>query len=108
MSASDDAPSGVVKMDDYVSESGPVPVQKDDAPVRALDQAKADSDEQLQQDEKEAIDKSNIIKDRTRHAKPEGVGYSEGPEEDDLPKNVRDGLDGRSAVHTGILKEPSA
>ena len=68
----------------------------------------ADGTTIAEQDEKEAIDKSNIIKDRTRHAKPEGVGYSEGPEEDDLPKNVRDGLDGRSAVHTGILKEPSA
>ena len=47
MSASDEVPSGVVKMDDYVSESGPVPVQKDDAPVKTLDPAKADTDEQL-------------------------------------------------------------
>lgn len=125
-----DVPSGDVMSDDYV-EGGPVPVQKDDAPVEdPIDASNADTDAQLGQfvvvvpashitdtmesvlttmmmtkkperDEKEAIDKSNIIKQRTRHAKPQGPGYSEGPEEDDLPKSVRDGDDGTSAVRTG-------
>lgn len=37
-------------------------------------------------DEKEAIDRSNIINERTRHAKPQtDNGYNEGPSEDDLP-----------------------
>lgn len=40
----------------------------------------------LARDEREAIDKSNIIGgDRTRHAKPQNpTGYSEGPDEDQV------------------------
>ena len=37
-------------------------------------------------DENEAIDRSNIINERTRHAKPQtDYGYNEGPSEEDLP-----------------------
>jgi hypothetical protein len=37
--------------------------------------------------------------DRTRHAQPRTANrYNEGPAEDDLPQDVRDGLQGRSAV----------
>ena len=41
----------------------------------------------LEEDEQEAIDKSNILRgDRLRHAKPRTSNkYSEGPDEDDLP-----------------------
>ena len=56
-----------------------------------------------ERDDKEAIDKSNILKSRTRHAKPQGPGYSEGPDEDDLPAAARDGDDGTSAVRTGTV-----
>ncbi|KAI9791305.1 MAG: hypothetical protein M1816_004086 [Peltula sp. TS41687] len=98
-------PSGDLKDDTYVETKGPIPVQRDDAPVEdPIDPKAADSNAQLERDEKEAIDKSNIIKgDRTRHAKPQGPGYSEGPDEDDLPKAVRDGDDGTSAVSTGMV-----
>lgn len=47
-------------------------------------------------DEKEAIDKSNIIKgDRTRHAKATAGSYKE-KEEDDLPAEVEQS--GRSSM----------
>ncbi|KAI9885931.1 MAG: hypothetical protein M1823_002257 [Watsoniomyces obsoletus] len=92
-----DVPSGDITSKDYVS-SGPVPVQKDDAPVEdPIDEGTADTDAQLERDDREAIDQSNIIKDRTRHAKPVG-SYSEGPDEGDLPKAVADGDDGTSNV----------
>lgn len=52
----------------------------------------------IEQDEKEAIDKSNILKgDRTRHAKASGT-YTEPGDEEGLPKSVLDGTDGHSAV----------
>ncbi|KAI9824320.1 MAG: hypothetical protein M1826_007417 [Phylliscum demangeonii] len=94
-------PSDAVKKDEYVDKSSTIPVQKDDAPVEdPIDAKTADSDEQLERDDKDAIDPSNIIEDRTRHAKPKGSSYVE-PGEDDLPKAVRDGDDGTSAVRTG-------
>jgi hypothetical protein len=100
-----DVPSGDVKMDDYAENKGPIPVQSDDAPVEdPIDADVADSNEQLERDDKEAIDKSNIIKgSRTRHAKPQGPGYSEGPDEDDLPEAVAAGDDGTSAISTKML-----
>ena len=59
--------------DDYVSRSGqndgPIKVQSDKASVDDggyADASKADSDQQLQADEKDAIDQSNIIGERTR------------------------------------------
>ena len=43
-----DIPSGDVKSDDYVESKGPIPVQKDDAPVEdPIDPNTADSDQQL-------------------------------------------------------------
>lgn len=51
-----------------------------------------------EQDEREAIDKSNILKgDRTRHAKPTGT-YQEPSDEQGLPKTVLDGTDGISST----------
>ncbi|KAJ5950052.1 hypothetical protein N7454_001636 [Penicillium verhagenii] len=50
------------------------------------------SDEQLARDEDEAIDQDNITSDKghsLRHAKPQTKNaYNEGPDEDDLPKEV--------------------
>ncbi|MDI1492257.1 MAG: hypothetical protein OHK93_003469 [Ramalina farinacea] len=70
-------PSG--KIDD-----SDITVAKDEAPVEeGINTATEDSDEQLQKDDSDAIDKSNIIGGRTRGAKPQG-GYSD-PDEDDLP-----------------------
>lgn len=44
----------------------------------------------LEDDEREAIDKSNVMRgDRLRHAKPRTANkYNEGPDENDLPSGV--------------------
>ncbi|TFB02635.1 hypothetical protein CCMA1212_005167 [Trichoderma ghanense] len=70
-----DVPEGQVQDNSYMtgSQTESVPVQGDDAPVEDPIQASsADSDKQLEQDDREAIDKSNIIGERTRHSKPRG------------------------------------
>ncbi|KAK5256155.1 hypothetical protein LTR40_010569, partial [Exophiala xenobiotica] len=76
-------PSGDLNDSSYVRPGdSTVPVQKDSAPVEDPMQApKSNSDAQLEQDEREAIDRGNVVKGRTRHAKPTG-SYSEGPDED--------------------------
>jgi hypothetical protein len=45
----------------------------------------------VERDENEAIDPSNVLKgDRLRHAKPRtGNKYSEGPDENDLPAEAQ-------------------
>ncbi|KAM0251928.1 hypothetical protein ACHAQJ_007943 [Trichoderma viride] len=51
----------------------PVPVQGDSKPVEdPVKASSADSDQQLEQDDKEAIDKSKIVGERTRGSKPRG------------------------------------
>ncbi|KAI1081883.1 hypothetical protein F5B20DRAFT_578662 [Whalleya microplaca] len=89
-----DAPSGRVADNDYVSRSGhkgeQIPVQSDDDRIEdPIDGATADSDEQLARDDNEAIDKSNIVKGRTRGAKPNHGGYREPGDDEGLP--VTDG-----------------
>jgi len=79
-----DAPTGDVQDNDYQSRTGQdqIPVQADDKPVEdPIDPATADSDEQLNRDDAEAINKDNIIDERTRHAKPEGSYREPGDEE---------------------------
>lgn len=51
-------------------------------------------------DEREAIDQNNILPgDRLRHAKPRTQNaYNEGPDESDLPTDVREGNQGRSGT----------
>ncbi|KAF3393839.1 hypothetical protein F1880_004963 [Penicillium rolfsii] len=73
--------------DDYATNDENIPVQDDIQDIEdPIDEGMADSDQQLANDEKEAIDRSNIINERTRHAKPQtDNGYNEGPSEDDLP-----------------------
>ncbi|GLI78504.1 hypothetical protein PoHVEF18_006822 [Penicillium ochrochloron] len=73
--------------DDYVTNDQDIPVQDDIQDVDdPIDEGMANSDQQLATDEKEAIDRSNIIKERTRHAKPQtDNGYNEGPSEEELP-----------------------
>ena len=52
----------------------------------------------IEQDEREAIEKSNILKgDRTRHAKPTST-YQEPSDEQGLPKAVLDGTNGMSST----------
>ncbi|KAL2150562.1 hypothetical protein VTH82DRAFT_7125 [Thermothelomyces myriococcoides] len=73
-----DAPPGQVNDPSYKTRGNEaVPVVDDDAPVDdPMKPGSADSDRQLERDERDAIDKSNILKDRTRHAKPAGT-YTE-------------------------------
>lgn len=102
---SGDVPAGDAADNDYVNrpgQSGPVPVQKDDAPIDdPIDPDTADSDETLsmlnhpvtsnsslttllEADDTEAIDKSNIIDERTRGASKTGQ-YREPGDEEGLP-----------------------
>ncbi|KAH7329458.1 hypothetical protein B0I35DRAFT_474062 [Stachybotrys elegans] len=97
MSENQGAPSGDVRDDSYVSRSGtkhePMPVQSDNAKVEdPIDENVADTDEQLARDDAEAIDKSNIVGERTRGAKPTGT-YREPGDEEGLPSDT-----GRSSV----------
>ncbi|KAI4257424.1 MAG: hypothetical protein LQ352_001660 [Teloschistes flavicans] len=82
-----DVPSGNNIDNDYTSRTGQyqIPVQKDEAPVEdPINPDTADSDQTLAQDDKEAIDQSNIVGGRTRGAKPPG-GYKEPGDEEGLP-----------------------
>ncbi|KAK0755595.1 hypothetical protein N5P37_011837 [Trichoderma harzianum] len=75
---------GKLQDDSYVTsqKNEPFPVQGDNErvedPVKALS---ADSDQQLEQDEREAIEKSNIIDERTRGSKPTGTYQEPGDKE---------------------------
>ncbi|KAK7967335.1 uncharacterized protein PG986_001612 [Apiospora aurea] len=87
-----EAPSGEVADNSYVSRSGhknePLNVVSDQERVEdPIDADKADSDEQLVRDDTEAIDRSNILDERTRGAaKPKGT-YAEPGDEEGLPAN---------------------
>ncbi|KAK4202094.1 hypothetical protein QBC40DRAFT_252369 [Triangularia verruculosa] len=72
-----EAPDGVVADPSYKTDGNqPVPVIDDNESVEnPIKLGSADSDKQLEQDDKEAIDKSNIIKERTRHATKPGRTY---------------------------------
>ncbi|KKY22861.1 hypothetical protein UCRPC4_g03061 [Phaeomoniella chlamydospora] len=75
---------------DYVTDTtrdgGDLPVQSDDTPINdPIDAEKADSDETLAADENEAIDKSNILGERTRGAAQPAGTYREPGDEEGLP-----------------------
>ncbi|KAM0346390.1 hypothetical protein ACHAPU_005454 [Fusarium lateritium] len=91
-----DAPSGDYQEDSYVSRPGqkeqPIPVQSDSDRVEdPIDAEQADTDAQLERDDKDAIDESNIIEERTRGAAQPGA-YTEPGDEEGLPSD-----DGRSS-----------
>ncbi|PFH63215.1 hypothetical protein XA68_16654 [Ophiocordyceps unilateralis] len=73
---------------DYVSRQGDkseIPVQADEATVEdPIDENTANTDAQLERDDNDAIDKSNIINQRTRHAGPK-EGYREPGDEEGIP-----------------------
>ncbi|KAI2620456.1 hypothetical protein GGR54DRAFT_639489 [Hypoxylon sp. NC1633] len=76
--------------DSYVSRPGhkgeEVPVQSDQERVEdPINEVEADTDEQLVRDDKEAIDTSNIIDERTRHAKPTSGTYQMPGDDEGLP-----------------------
>ncbi|KAK7935061.1 hypothetical protein PG985_000556 [Apiospora marii] len=85
-----EAPSGEVADNSYVSRSGhkgePLNVVSDQERIEdPIDADRADSDEQLARDDNEAIDRDNILDERTRGAaKPKGT-YAEPGDEEGLP-----------------------
>ncbi|KAI1138123.1 hypothetical protein F5Y05DRAFT_385237 [Hypoxylon sp. FL0543] len=86
----DEAPSGNVADNSYVSRSGhkneQIPVQSDgDLVEDPINEGKADSDEQLERDDRDAIDKSNIIDERTRGAQPRQGTYRQPGDDEGLP-----------------------
>ncbi|KAH6964403.1 hypothetical protein HG530_003735 [Fusarium avenaceum] len=92
-----DAPTGDYQEDSYVSRPGqkeqPIPVQSDSDRVEdPIDAEQADTDAQLERDDKDAIDESNIIEERTRGATQPGGTYTEPGDEEGLPSD-----DGRSS-----------
>ncbi|KAF2716369.1 hypothetical protein K431DRAFT_307855 [Polychaeton citri CBS 116435] len=77
-------PSGDAVDNNYKSRTGQshIPVQSDEAPIEdPIDADTADSDEQLGKDDADAIDKSNIIDERTRGASKKGDYREPGDEE---------------------------
>ncbi|KAM0227547.1 hypothetical protein ACHAPO_011434 [Fusarium lateritium] len=98
MSDLENAPSASYEDNSYVSRPGekdqPVAVQADSDRVEdPIDAEQADTDAQLERDEKDAIDQSNIIEERTRGAAQPGGTYQEPGDEEGLPSD-----DGTSSV----------
>ncbi|KAK3323852.1 hypothetical protein B0T19DRAFT_443315 [Cercophora scortea] len=85
------APSGEFHDNSYVARPGtkhePVQVISDNERVGGIDSNVADTDARLERDDKDAIDKSNIINDRTRGAKP-NHGYREPGDKEGLPSDT--------------------
>ncbi|TKA26151.1 hypothetical protein B0A50_04648 [Salinomyces thailandicus] len=106
VSAQSDAPAGVPMDDEYVSRTGqkqaPVPVQSDNDPTgdnNPVDDP--DSDKALEADEAAAIDKSNIIKERTRGNTTGNM--TEPGDEEGLPG----ASDGTSRLATEGVEDPA-
>ncbi|KAM0299439.1 hypothetical protein ACHAPM_007481 [Fusarium culmorum] len=98
MSDLENAPSASYEDNSYVSRPGekdqPIAVQADSDRVEdPIDAEQADTDAQLERDEKDAIDQSNIIEERTRGATQPGGTYQEPGDEEGLPTD-----DGTSSV----------
>ncbi|KAM5362672.1 hypothetical protein ACJZ2D_012417 [Fusarium nematophilum] len=108
----EDAPSGEFQENSYVSRQGekaePIPVQADSDKIEdPIDPNMADTDVQLgmklvlppndanpltavttERDDAEAIDKTNIVKERTRGAGKPGGTYREPGDEEGLPDDT--------------------
>ncbi|KAF4977411.1 hypothetical protein FZEAL_6056 [Fusarium zealandicum] len=89
----EDSPSGDFQDDSYVSRQGeknqPIPVQADSDRVEdPIDASQADTDAQLERDDADAIDKSNIIEERTRGATQPGGTYREPGDTEGLPEDT--------------------
>lgn len=84
MSSSSPAPTGEYKDDSYANNprDGAIPVVKDADMEDTIDAATADSDAQLERDEADAIDRSNIVDERTRGAAKKAGTYTEPGDEE--------------------------
>jgi hypothetical protein len=83
---SDSAPTGEFNDNDYANrtgDDGAVPVVKDGAVDEPYADGNADSDQQLERDDKDAIDESNIVDSRTRGATKKAGTYAE-PGDDEV------------------------
>ncbi|KAL1607168.1 hypothetical protein SLS59_002872 [Nothophoma quercina] len=85
----------------YESRTGQseIRVLKDDAPIERTeynDREAADSDKQLERDEKDAIDQDNILSERTRGATKQSGTYTE-PGDDEGLEIAVDRNDGTSS-----------
>ncbi|KAH6616330.1 hypothetical protein C7974DRAFT_416476 [Boeremia exigua] len=85
----------------YESRTGQseIPVLKDDIPIENTeynDREAADSDRQLERDEKDAIDEGNILNERTRGATKESGTYTEPGDDEGLEAALQDN-DGTSS-----------
>lgn len=90
--SANEIPQGDAVDNDYQSRSGQqqygIPVQKDEAPIEDTEYDNGgDSDEQLARDEKDAIDETNILNERTRGATKEKGTYTEPGDEEGLGGN---------------------
>ncbi|KAF9740050.1 hypothetical protein PMIN06_003872 [Paraphaeosphaeria minitans] len=88
MSSNEQIPVGDAGDNDYASRTGQstIPVQRDEAPVdEPYGSGNADSDEQLERDEKDAIESSNIVDSRTRGATKQAGTYAEPSDDEGLP-----------------------
>ncbi|KAI1097339.1 hypothetical protein F4804DRAFT_339295 [Jackrogersella minutella] len=82
----DKSSEGQVYDDSYTTkgrrDGGGIPVLKDDDNVEdPINSEEANSDKQLQRDEAEAIDKNNMLKEKTRGKQPRG-SYKEPTDEE--------------------------
>ncbi|KAI0204968.1 hypothetical protein F4808DRAFT_412785 [Astrocystis sublimbata] len=81
-----EAPTGSVQDDSYVKRQGDnaaIDVVKDDADIEdPVSAENADSDQQLDKDDKDAIDSSNIIKSRLRGNEPKEGAMAEPSDEE--------------------------
>ncbi|KAK4460503.1 hypothetical protein QBC42DRAFT_298560 [Cladorrhinum samala] len=77
-----EAPTGLVDDASYKTKGNEsIPVVDDKAPVEdPINARTADSDKQLEKDDREAIDPDNIIKGTTHRKMPKGM-YAEPPDE---------------------------
>ncbi|EOA82506.1 hypothetical protein ACJQWK_04905 [Exserohilum turcicum] len=96
---SSEIPNGNAMDNSYQSRTGQseISVQKDEAPIEATEYDNGgDSDQQLERDEKEAIDSSNILEERTRGATKKAGTYTE-PGDDEGLGAAATGEDGTSS-----------
>ncbi|KAI8937226.1 hypothetical protein NX059_006435 [Plenodomus lindquistii] len=90
--SANEIPQGDAVDNDYQSRTGQqqygIPVQKDEAPIEDTEYDNGgDSEQQLERDEKDAIDESNILDERTRGATKEKGAYTEPGDEEGLGGN---------------------
>ncbi|KAL1591898.1 hypothetical protein SLS60_011490 [Paraconiothyrium brasiliense] len=88
MSSDEQIPAGDARDNDYASRTGQshIPVQRDEAAVEdPYNSPDADSDQQLERDEQDAIDSSNIVDSRTRGAAKQAGTYTEPGDDEGLP-----------------------